>query len=98
VSAADLAGDDMTIVMARLAVAAIFADAACMLATRGGAPAWIPDTELYVMCGAVLLAVIVVVVAVIQTRAYRPAVREVPASNGIQVLDTVLRSGEDGDR
>lgn len=87
----------MTKLMAHLTITAIFADVGCMLATPKSASAWIPNTELYVMLGAVMLGALVVVVAVIRTRAYRPTVREVPASNSIQVLGTFLRSGEDGD-
>jgi NADH:ubiquinone oxidoreductase subunit 6 (subunit J) len=81
----------------RIAICAFFATMLGALATPKTAPAWLRYTEASVLVGLILMGVLTVVIAVIRTRAYRSAVREVPASNGIQVLDTMLND-EGGSR
>jgi hypothetical protein len=64
------------------------------------APAWLRYTTAGVLSLPLLALVVLVATAVIMRLSSRRspiAVREVPASNGIQVLGTILRSGEDGD-
>jgi NADH:ubiquinone oxidoreductase subunit 6 (subunit J) len=84
--------------IARAGIVVFFVAFIGALATPKSATAWLRYTEASVLVGLPLLAVLTLVIAVIRTRDYRATVREVPPSNGIQVLDTVLRSGEDDDR
>jgi len=85
----------MTLYKPTVAVGAYYAVLGLTLLTPMSAPAWIRYTEasiLIVPFGAIVLAIFV---SVIRDRISKPAVREVPISNGIQVLGTFL-GDEDG--
>ena len=84
-----------TVKLSRVAIAVFLAGGGAALFMDKSTTAWLRYTTVAAVFGSVLCLTGIVIVEVIRTRAYKPAVREVPASNGIQVLSAFL-SDEDG--
>lgn len=79
----------------RVAIAVFLGGGVAALFMDKSTAAWLRYTTVAAVFGSVLCLVVIVVVEVIRTRAYKPAVREVPASSGIQVLGTFLNDSTD---
>jgi hypothetical protein len=79
-----------TVRLSRVAIAVFLTGGGAALFMDKSTTAWLRYTTVAAVFGSVLCLAVIVIVEVIRTRAYKPAVREVPASNGIQVLGTFL--------